>query len=188
MTKQERTVLLAVLVPIIFGAITLIEKGMFILPFPLNEVIFFIAALVFAFQLRKHFVLQIAFSLGFAFFNLLSAEFLWSFLISEQTYLTFLERGTFDLIKLLSLVLLMIWGAISLIRAEDKLRSSIFLVFFALLSASEAFHLPELAIISFLVPFLAGFRYKDLYPYNLLWLLLALLNTMKVIMLAFSIL
>lgn len=67
MTREERTVLLAMLVPIAFGAIMYVEQGSFIFPFPLNEVVFFIASIAFAVRTRLYFRTKSIFSLGFPF-------------------------------------------------------------------------------------------------------------------------
>jgi hypothetical protein len=79
MTREERTVLLAMLVPIAFGAIMYVEHGTFIYPFPLNEVVFFIASIAFAIRTQLFYRTKSIFSLGFAFLNLIGTDFFWTF-------------------------------------------------------------------------------------------------------------
>lgn len=183
MRTEERTVTLAILIPLIFGLLIYLETGAFIIPFPLNEVIFAVVAFYFSAKHRKHFMLQSIFASAFAFFNVLTAEYFWSlFLNGEQLYSLF-EAGTIDLIRLLANVLLIIWAGIGLVRGDDKIRSSIFLTFFVVLSAGLIFELYPIYILATIVPFAASFKYRDLYPFHLLWFLFSALSIMKLSML-----
>jgi hypothetical protein len=185
MTREEKTVLLAVLVPLFFGGFILFEKGSFILPFPLNESIFLIVSILFTIRVGKHFLTKSIFSTAFAFFNLLSTEFFWSFFIPQQTLYAFSQSGTLDLLKLLSAVLLVIWAGITLIKGKDQFSNFLFLVFFVLYSGALIFQIPALEVFATLIPFASIFKYRDHFPYHLLWLLLSILGTMKLVMLSF---
>jgi len=187
MTREERTVFLAVLVPIVFGGIILFEKGAFILPFPLNELIFLIVSVLFSIRVGKHFRMLSIFSNSFAIFNLLSTEFIWSLFISEVKLYELIDGGTLDFIKLLSAVLLIIWAGITLIKAKDPFSSFLFVVFFILYSSAMIFQLPPLEVLATLIPFASVLKYKEHFPYHLLWLLLSILTMMKLIMLSFSV-
>lgn len=183
MRTEERTVTLAVLIPLMFGLLIYIETGAFIIPFPLNEAIFASVAFFFSFKHGKHFMLQSIFASAFALFNLLSTEYFWSlFLNGEQLYSLF-EAGTIDLIRLLAHVLLIIWAGIGLVRGDDKVRSTVFLLFFVLMSAGLIYEIYVIYVIATLIPFIASFRYRDLYPFHLLWLLYSILSLMKLSML-----
>ena len=184
MTREERTVLLAMLVPIAFGAIMYIEQGTFIFPFPLNEVVFFIASIVFAVRTRFFFRNKSIFSIGFAFFNLIGTAFFWTFFIPDTKIEQLADTGTFDLLKLISLILLVIWAGITLIKGQEYMSNAIFLGFFFLLAASEIFQQPVLQLFATLIPFTSVFKNKDHFPYHLLWLLLSLLSFMKFVMLS----
>jgi ABC-type multidrug transport system fused ATPase/permease subunit len=186
MRTEERTVFLACLIPIVFGGIMYLEKGMFILPFPLNEIIFAIVAFYFAFKHYKFYTNQALFSSAFAFFNLLSTEFFWSLFLKPEQMQNMFESGSIDLIRLLASVLLIIWGGISLVRGDDKIRSIVFLIFFVLYAGGLIFENYPIVILATLVPFIASFRYRDLYPFHLLWLLYSILSLMKFSMLLFS--
>jgi len=187
MTREERTVFLAVLVPIVFGGIILFEKGAFILPFPLNEFIFLIVTILFSVRVGKHFRMLSIFSTAFAVFNLLSTEFFWSFFLTEVNLYELIEGGTLDLIKLLSAVLLTIWAGITLIKAKDHFSSALFVLFFVMYSSAMIFQLPPLEVLATLIPFATYLKYKDHFPYHLLWLLLSILTMMKLVMLSFSV-
>jgi hypothetical protein len=184
MTREERTVLLAMLVPIAFGAIMYIEQGTFIFPFPLNEVVFFIASIAFAVRTRFFFRNKSIFSIGFAFFNLIGTTFFWTFFLPDTKIEQLAETGTFDLLKLISLILLVIWAGITLIKGKDNMSNALFLGFFILLAASEIFQQPVLQLFATLIPFASVFKNKDHFPYHLLWLLLSLLSFMKFVMLS----
>lgn len=185
MRTEERTVAIAVLIPLLFGLLIFLDAGSFIIPFPLNEVIFASVAFYFAFKHHKHFILQSAFSSAFALFNLLSTEYFWSLFVNGNQMYSLFESGTIDLIKLLASVLLIIWAGISFVRGDNRIRSTIFLLFFVLYTAGLIFEQFPLMILATLCPFIASFKYKDLYPFHLLWLLLTLLNLMKMVMLMF---
>jgi hypothetical protein len=184
MTRQERTIAIAVLIPLLYGLQIYFTQGSFILPFPLIELIFFIVAVVFGIQLYKFRFLESVFSLAFAFFQLLSSEVFWSFILQQETLTELADGPLLGLASILSYTLLVIWGGISLIRPTDKARSSVFIPFLALISAGLIFRSEPLIILSALVPFIAHFKYKELAPYHLLWLLFALLETMRLAMLA----
>lgn len=185
MTREEKTVLLAVLVPLFFGGFILFEKGSFILPFPLNESIFLIASILFSIRVGKHFITKSIFSTAFAVFNLLSTEFFWSFFIPQQKLYALTEGVTLDLLKLLSSVLIIIWAGITLIKGKDKFSNFLFLVFFVVYTSALIFQIPALEVIATLVPFASIFKYRDHFPYHLLWLLLSILSLMKLVMLSF---
>lgn len=184
MTREERTVLLAMLVPIAFGAIMYVEQGSFIFPFPLNEVVFFIASIAFAVRTRLYFRTKSIFSLGFAFFNLIGTQFFWSFFLPDTKIEQLAASGTLDVLKLIGLVLLVIWAGITLVKGKDAFSNALFVAFFVTLSASEIFQQPVLQIVATLIPFASVFKYKDHFPYHLLWLLLSLLSLMKLVMLS----
>jgi hypothetical protein len=186
MRTEERSVLIAVLIPLFYGILMLIEYGSIVLPFPLNEVIFASVALYFGLRHHKHFVLQSTFSSAFAVFNLLSSEFFWTTFLDHDQMSSMVTGGTMDLLKLMSSVFMILWGGICLVRGSDKVRSSLFLVFFILYSAAMIYGIYPLLILSALVPFVASFKYKDLYPFHLLWLLFSFLETMKMVMLIYA--
>jgi hypothetical protein len=183
MRTEERTIFLSVLIPFVYGSIFWLETGTFIFPFPLNEFIFAAITAFFAVKHYSRYPLNSIFSAAFAFMNLLSSEFFWSFFVDQVRLLEITENGTLDLIRLMSIFLLMIWAGIGLVRAEDKIRSALFLIFFILFSSGLIYQIYPLTILALLVPFAASFKYRDLYPFHLLWLLLSILETMKVSML-----
>lgn len=185
MTREEKTVFLAVLVPLLFGGMMLFEKGSFIIPFPLNESIFLIVSVLFAFRVGKHFKAKSIFSVAFAFFNLLSTEFFWSFFIPQQSLYDLTESGTLDLLKLFSAILLIIWAGITLVKGKDVFSNLLFVLFIALYAGGLIFQLAPLEVLATLIPFVSIFKYRDHFPYHLLWLLLSILSTMKLVMLSF---
>lgn len=185
MTREEKTVFLAVLVPLFFGGFILFEKGAFILPFPLNESIFLIVSILFAVRVGKHFRTKSIFSTAFAFFNLLSTEFFWSFFVPQEKIYDLAESGTLDLLKLLSAILLIIWAGITLIKGKDHFSTFLFLLFFVLYTSSLIFQIPAVEVLATLVPFVSIFKYRNHFPYHLLWLLLSILSLMKLVMLSF---
>lgn len=187
MTKQERIVAIAVLIPFMFGLQVLLTDGAFIFPFPLNEFIFFAAAIIFAIQLYKFRLLESIFSTAFALFQLLSAELFWTFFLSGDQLEGLSDGPILGLVSIIAYSLLIIWAGVALIRPSDKFRSLIFIGFIGLLSAGLIFRAEHFIVAGSLLPFIAHFKYKELAPYHLLWLLFAILETMRLVMLSWTI-
>ncbi|TNF48385.1 MAG: hypothetical protein EP305_05640 [Bacteroidetes bacterium] len=183
MTRDERTVSLAVLLLIVYAVLNFVQSGMLIIPFPLNEVIFFMVTIIFAIRHYKYSFFTALFSCCYAVLAMLTSEFFWSFFMSEEQFDRFFQSSSPDVIALMSNVVLLIWSGVQLIRPENKLRSAFFLLFFLLMSSALILSEPILMIITLLIPFTLQFKYKDLAPFHMLWLLQAVLMTMKEVML-----
>lgn len=85
MIREERTSFLAGLTLLIYGLIQWIEKGVFLFPFPLNEVVIVLLYFYFLF-LNKWKVTRINFLLGSAVvFKMLSQQLFWSFFLSNES-------------------------------------------------------------------------------------------------------
>ena len=86
MRTEERTIFLSVLIPFVYGSIFWLETGTFIFPFPLNEFIFAAITAFFAVKHYSRYPLNSIFSAAFAFMNLLSSEFFWSFFVDQVMF------------------------------------------------------------------------------------------------------
>jgi hypothetical protein len=183
MTRDERTVVLAILVTVFYAVLAFIQTGMMIFPFPLNETIFLTVAIIFATRHYKTNFFTVLFSSAYATMALLTSEFFWSIFMNEQQFQEFYSGSSPDVIALTSSVLMIIWAGVQIVRPENKIRSLWFLLFFILLSLSLLWSEPLILLPTLLVPFVLRFKYSDIAPFHLLWLLLALLLTSKLIML-----
>ena len=182
MTRQEKAVSLAVLIPLIYGFFIWIETGFFLLPFPLLDLIFFITSIVFGLRLSKTHPYTVLFSIAFALTHLLAQSFIWSMFIPEEQLQQFIAQGNTDLIRLISGCFFICWGGISIYRGENKWRITGFLAFLIAYLAALIFDLNELFIFSIAIPYALSFRFKDIQPFHLLWLLLLLFEWMKWLM------
>ena len=182
MTRQEKAVSIALLIPIIFGLIIWIETGFFALPFPLLDALFLIAAIYFGWKLARKFPYAVLFSIAFAFTHLLTQPFIWSFFIPEENLNQLSSTGTIDLLKLISGCFYIGWGAISIYRSENKIRIVSFLGFLFSYLAAVIFNSNELFLLSSLLPYFLSFWYRDIQPFHLLWLLLLIFEWMKWLM------
>ena len=103
MNREERTVFLGILTPIVYGSWVLLDKGSFIFPFPLNELIFFIITsqfLLWNFKVDKF--KYVSFFLT-ALFGLLSSDFFWTLFIDGKSYEQIMLGPLTDIFKLIHL-------------------------------------------------------------------------------------
>lgn len=182
MNSFQRTVFLAVLIPFAFATLTVIETGGFILPFPLNEIIFAITAYIFTIRLLLKQKLESLFVFLFATLNLFSTEFIWSLFTFQDSLQKYYEEGVFDTIRFFSYLMLFGWLMVSMLRKVTIVRSVITTVAVLIFLVGLVNQWYYLMVIATYIPFIASLKYPDMKPYNLLWLLLSVLNTMTLIM------
>lgn len=85
MIREERTSFLAGLTLVIYAGIQWVEKGAFLFPFPLNEIVVFFVFIYFLFS-NKWKITRINFTLGSAIlFKMLSQQLFWSFFLSNES-------------------------------------------------------------------------------------------------------
>ena len=110
MSKEGRIIALAILTIFIYAFIILLQKGAFIFPFPLNEIIFFISALAISFhQFKNEKFLSILFPI------VLSSEFYWAIFFNTQQMEALSNSFFTDLFKIIFFL-----GVISLIYLSFK--------------------------------------------------------------------
>jgi predicted neutral ceramidase superfamily lipid hydrolase len=186
MIRQERKIVLAILIPLLYATGIWFETGFFLIPTPLLDVIFAVTTLSFAinlFESRKYIALI---SIAYAVSKALTQPWLWSFIISDQHMEDFVNQGNLELFKLIAGVFYMVWGGLTLIRRESKERIVLFLLFVGIFSAAFIFQWYSLFLVSTMLPYISSFRYKDLHPFHLIWLLLTLFEWMKWAMLQWT--
>ena len=81
MSKENRSIFLVALTYVAFASIGLIRNGSFLFPFPLNELVFFILFLRFAFWHRKERLSILLVGIA-ASASLLSSSFFWEIILS----------------------------------------------------------------------------------------------------------
>jgi hypothetical protein len=104
MNREERTVFLGVLTPIVFGSWIFFDKGSFIFPFPLNELLFFSITLQFLIWNIK--IDKFKYSMFFltALFGLLSSDFFWTLFFDGESYEQIMLGPLTDVFKLIHLL------------------------------------------------------------------------------------
>ncbi|MES2800151.1 MAG: hypothetical protein V4638_09040 [Bacteroidota bacterium] len=182
MNSHQRTVFLAVLIPFAFGALTFIETGGFILPFPLNEMIFAITAFIFVFRLFRSEKIISLFILLFSGFNLLSTEFIWSLFSTQESLQYYYESGVFDTMRFFSYLMLLAWLIRSFLIDFKALKLVLLLIIVSLFSIGLINQWYYLMVVATFIPFVVAFKFSYLKPFHLLWLLLSILNTMTLVM------
>lgn len=181
MTREARTVFLVVLTLLFYAFYYLFFYQTFIFPFPLNESIFFGVSLQFAVWNWKINRLLVGSSVLFALLNVIATQFFWSFFLKDTSLLELIESNYLLGINLIAFLPLLSW--IYCYCKEVSNSTKFFLsgiAAFGLFSA-HLFNLPFLQILVFAGLFFLGVRSKGKGTNHYLWLLLAVLGTLKLI-------
>ncbi len=179
MSKEGRVIALAILTIFIYAFSILLQKGAFIFPFPLNELIFFISSVSIAiYQYKQDKILSLLFPvIGLTF--LLSSEFYWAIFYNSQEMEVFSNSFVTDLFKILFFLVLIASIYISFYKIKVKLiQLSIFLSMFGVvLSLILGNHFVEVA--SLFIVFLISIKRTEARPSLNLWILLFILEATK---------
>ncbi|MEY4522319.1 MAG: hypothetical protein RIT10_1504 [Bacteroidota bacterium] len=181
MTREARTVFLVVLTLLFYAFYYLFFYQTFIFPFPLNESIVFGVSLQFAVWNWKTNRLLVGSSVLFALLNVTATQFFWSFFLKDTSLLELIESNYLVGINLIAFLPLLSW--IYCYCKEVSNSTKLFLsgiAAFGLFSA-HLFNLPILEILVFTGLFFLGVRSKGKGTNHYLWLLLAVLGTLKLI-------
>lgn len=181
MIREERTVFLIFLTWVLYAAGFLIEKGRLIFPFPLNEIAFLVVSVFFVGWNWKSDRKQLILVSLVSIFQLLSTQFFWTFIMSDQSMEQLVNSVCLDFLKICFYISLLIWMGYVLMKTEWRFRIPILFIFVSVLSYAvicSSFLLETGVIVSFAT---LGIIRKFHTPFNLLWLLLALLDVFKLI-------
>lgn len=119
MIREERTSFLAGLTLVIYAGIQWVEKGAFLFPFPLNEIVVFFVFIYFLF-LNKWKITRINFTLGSAIlFKMLSQQLFWSFFLSNVS-LEILYSGIWTDLFYLMYAISWFWFAVLYLRKNEN--------------------------------------------------------------------
>lgn len=178
MSKETRSVFLVVLTLVIYATSIAIKTGSFVFPFPLNP--FFFAAIAFFFAFlnwKKRFHAIIVFATGLM--AILSSPVTWEVLISLEQQETFYKYPWFYWFTLLYAAGIAIWGIVEAIRHQEFLAKVMTLVGAGLAVGGLAIGNDAFLLSGFGLLTISGLSYPQFYPFNLLWLLLFLLECTK---------
>jgi hypothetical protein len=104
MNREERTAFLGVLIPVVYGSWVFLDKGTFIFPFPLNELIFFTITLQFLLWNLKSDKIKYGLFFCTALFGLVSSDFFWTIFFDGKSYEQLMLSPLTDIFKLIHLV------------------------------------------------------------------------------------
>lgn len=185
MTREERSVSLAILTLIVYSVFMYLEKGALLFPYPLNEAIFLIISVQFFWWTgEKTNYLYVLPAIG-ALINLLSTQFFWSMFLDSVQMEKLTEGPVLDILKLLYFLILGVWGLFTVkqIPGSTILHGTLTVMLFLLpvVFPNPLIELIPLSIIAFI-----SVRFKDQNTNHLLWILLCTLQIMKVIMIYLS--
>lgn len=185
MTREERSVSLAILTLIVYSVFMYLEKGALLFPYPLNEAIFLIISFQFYWWNRHTPGKLFLYPAVSALFNLLSTQFFWSLWL-DGVQMELLTAGPLlDILKLIYFLLLGIW-AIHTVRLfpNSTILHGVVTAFLFLLPA--VFPIPLVELLPLVIMTIFATHYKSQNTNHLLWILLCALQIMKVTMIYLS--
>jgi hypothetical protein len=182
MIREERSVFLAVLTLVVYSAFMLIEKGTLLFPYPLNEIILLFVVLQFAYWNGKKHVLLGILSVSTAVLNLLSQQFIWTFFLDPEAMERLTHGSLLDILRILYYLTLLTWSLTTLTETVKGRRIALISTSIIGFSASIAFPYPIVELIPLFGMMIYAIIRKPQSPMHLLWILMAVLQTMKVSM------
>lgn len=183
MNRESRSVTLAILTLFVYAGIILLTKGSFIFPFPLNEIVFLIVSIQFTvWNWTKDKILWTIIILT-GFFNLFSTQFFWSFFLNTDSMHSLVEGLSLDLLKILYFLFLITWIGIYFFTSSLKWKYFFGLIPITLIIWATLENEPIIETTGLLIVAVLGTIKKIHSPVYLLWILLAVLQVMKIWML-----
>ena len=178
MIKEQRAVFLCVLTLVVYVGTIFFEKGFFAFPFPLNEVFLFVLSATF-FNWNSGESKRLILLFGIAIlFRLLSQVFIWSFLLSEQSFDFFETIFVFDLFYGLYLILIICF---SVFLFKEKKKTNIFSKGLLIGLFLISFIIPEVEFFALVLMTIMAFFLKRNEPVYFLIILFFILELFKVI-------
>ena len=178
MTREGQILFLAVLTLVVYAASIYLEKGMLLFPFPLNEIVFFIVALQFAWWNRTRTAIYIV---VVSTLWVLSTPFFWSLVYGHQMMEAWSKNLLTDYFLLSFYMLVLTAGIIQSIRQKTRLTSVFGAVFLFTLCTGVWTSEPWLILLAAASMAISSFIRPVFQPFHLLWLLFALLKGTEVI-------
>lgn len=178
MTREIRTLFLAGLTLVIYAVSIFLDKGAFLFPFPLNEVLFLAISIQFFYWNRRPIAPGII-SILAGLLWVLSNQFFWEIILPHEQTASFLAGSTTDWLLTAFYTILLIAGSIASIR-QKSLTGVILGVLFASLLVFSILWGEHWALLAALVCMTTSVLIKPTFvPYHLLWPLLLFLEATK---------
>jgi len=187
MTKEGKTVTLAALTVFMYGLTSFLQFKQVIFPFPLNELIFFIATIVFAKDHLKNNPKTMSLILVLGLFNILSLEFYWNIFLSNENMLSLSQSSITDYFKVGYYIGIIAWIITTFNQVEVNFKKYLSLLPITLVLAGSILNEQLTIFYSQLILFLSYgsvvillFPKIKHFPLLYLWVLLFILEFTKV--------
>lgn len=180
MTREERSVILAILTLIVYAGFLFYDTGAILFPFPLNELIFLIVTIQFSIWNWNNNRTLLVLLLAASILNFISTQFFWTFFLKNDQMEQLVSGISLDLLKI-SYYLFLIIGVSYYFLTTKITAKYLFLVISIppiIFTMFTSISIPE--TVSFIFIAFFGFKNKMNHPFPLLWLLLAMLQLMKI--------
>lgn len=179
MTRENRLIFLVALTYCIYGASIYFNQGSFILPFPLNEPVIFIACMQFAWW-KKNDRLPSILLVALGFLALLSSVYFWEIIFSTEKLVLFYETTWSDLFTLGFYNVLSILAIILTLRQVNLFSILVLANFLICISLGVIYFAPIFILIAYTLMLGSNIiaKNKRYYP---IWALLLLLEGFKAI-------
>ncbi len=179
MTREVKSIRIALLTLIFYASYIFIEKGGFVLPLPLFEILFLLISCLFiAWNFKKDRGLYLLI-LTVSSLNLLSTQLFWSFFIDDMGMAELSNSLLLDYLRIAYYLGVLIWGTITIVSIKKNFKWLLLSCFIVCLVPAVIYSSWTLETLSFLLMFTVSFFWKRDEPTYLLWLLLSLLILMK---------
>ncbi len=187
MTKEGKTVTLAALTVFMYGLTSFLQFKQVIFPFPLNELIFFIATIVFAKDHLKNNPKTMSLILVLGLFHILSLEFYWNIFLSNERMLRLSQSSITDYFKVGYYIGIIAWIITTFNQVEVNFKKYLSLLPITLVLAGSILNEQLTIFYSQLLLFLSYgsvvillFPKIKHFPLLYLWVLLFILELTKV--------
>ena len=187
MTQEGKTVTLASTTVFMYGLVSYLQFNQVIFPFPLNEIIFLIASVLFARIHFKNSPKTISLIIALGLLNVLSYEFYWNIFLSNDNMLSFSKSSATDIFKLFYYIGLIAWIIGTFNEIEINFRKYFSLLPITLLLTGSIFseeltpfYSQIIILLSISFVFIFVFSKLKQFPIHYLWILLFILELTKV--------
>lgn len=180
MTKEYRLLFLVFLTYSIYAASIYINQGAFIFPFPLNELVVFIATMQFAYWNRTKRELSIAFIL-LGILALAKAQPVWEIFLSSESLRLFYDSIWVDVFILVYSIIVVAIALLITLSQKTLVNVLLFTVFIALYTFALIYNSLILYLLAYSFMVISSYVPKKNLGYPPLWILLILLESFKAI-------
>ncbi|MEY3236697.1 MAG: hypothetical protein RI883_798 [Bacteroidota bacterium] len=180
MNREERSVTLAILTLVVYAGFLFYDTGAILFPFPLNELIFLLVTLQFSFWNWKTNRTLLLILLIAGVLNFISTQFFWTFLLRNEQMELLVSGITLDLLKISYYLFLLIGLSYYFLTSEEKSRYIYLSITLAPILITIATSNILFETISFLSIAFIGYKKRINSPIHLLWLLIGILQIMKI--------